>query len=49
MPIIFVTAYPDEMIRSRALDAGAAGFLTKPFDSSKLIACVDTALKKRSA
>lgn len=47
IPIIFITAFPDEKTKTRALDAGAIGFLSKPFDSSELIACVDTALKMR--
>jgi FixJ family two-component response regulator len=32
IPIIFITAYPDETVRQRALQAGAVGFLAKPFD-----------------
>ena len=44
MPIIFVTAFPDERIRARALEAGACGFLSKPFSDDSLIACLDRAL-----
>ena len=29
-PIIFLTAYPDEDVRIRAMKAGATGFLRKP-------------------
>src|SRR5579864_2981238 len=29
-PIIFITAFPEERIRSRVLGAGAVGFLAKP-------------------
>lgn len=47
-PIIFVTAFPDESIRTRAMKAGAAGFLSKPFDGATLIACLDAALKARA-
>ena len=43
-PIIFVTAFPDENVRTRALDAGAICFLTKPFDGSTLIRHLDAAL-----
>jgi FixJ family two-component response regulator len=32
IPIIFITAFPDEGTRTRALDAGAICFLLKPFD-----------------
>jgi FixJ family two-component response regulator len=44
LPIIFVTAFPDENVRARALDAGAICFLTKPFDGSTLIRHLDAAL-----
>lgn len=45
MPIIFVTAYPDEKLRGRVLRAGAIGYLGKPFNEDRLIECLDTALK----
>ena len=45
MPMIFITAIPDEVSRARALEAGAACFLTKPFDGKTLIDCVYAALK----
>jgi FixJ family two-component response regulator len=32
IPIIFITAYPDDAIRERALQAGAVAFLHKPFE-----------------
>jgi DNA-binding response OmpR family regulator len=35
-PIIFITAYPEESTRARALEAGAICFLSKPFDGSTL-------------
>jgi FixJ family two-component response regulator len=44
-PVIFVTAYPEESIRERALGAGAFGFLSKPFSEDSLIACLDRALE----
>lgn len=47
LPMIFVTAYPEERIRARALEAGAIGFLSKPFDDEHLIGCLDRALKHR--
>ncbi len=43
-PIIFITAFPEESLRRRALDAGAVGFLSKPFDEARLINCLKTAL-----
>jgi FixJ family two-component response regulator len=47
MPIIFMTAFPEERIRIRALNAGAFGFLGKPFDEKSLIDCLDRALESR--
>jgi FixJ family two-component response regulator len=44
-PVIFVTAYPEESVKARALDAGAFGFLGKPFSEDSLIACLDRALE----
>jgi FixJ family two-component response regulator len=46
VPFIFITAFPEETIRARALKAGAICFLAKPFDSLTLIKCLDTALEK---
>jgi FixJ family two-component response regulator len=43
-PIIFVTAFPDEGIRARVMQAGAFGFLTKPFSDESLMECLDRAL-----
>ena len=44
-PFIFITAFPDESIRARALKAGAISFLAKPFAGPTLIECLDTALE----
>ena len=49
LPMIFVTAFPDESLRARALAAGAFGFLSKPFNEGHLIGCLDQALKSRNA
>ena len=49
LPIIFVTAFPDESLRARALAAGAFGFLSKPFNEEYLIGCLDQALKRRNS
>ena len=46
LPLIFITTFPDETIRARALKAGATCFLTKPFDRLTLIKCLDTALQR---
>ena len=45
VPFIFITAFPEETIRARALKAGAICFLTKPFDRLTLIKCLDAALE----
>ncbi len=46
-PVIFITAYPEDSVRSRALNAGAVAFLSKPFKESALISSLETALKRR--
>jgi tungstate transport system substrate-binding protein len=43
-PVILITAYPNEKHRKRALDNGAVGFLSKPFDEESLIKCLTTAV-----
>jgi FixJ family two-component response regulator len=47
-PVILMTAYPNESRRNRAIDGGAVGFLTKPFDDTSLIECLAAAIKSRS-
>jgi FixJ family two-component response regulator len=48
-PIILITAYPNEKHRIRALENGAVGYLSKPFDEQTLIECLTVAIKLRSA
>ena len=43
-PFIFVTGYPDESVRARALNAGAVCFLGKPFTPADMVQCLDRAL-----
>ena len=43
-PFIFITAFPEEYSRLRALHDGAVCFLSKPFDAPTLIRCVEAAL-----
>jgi len=47
-PIIFITAFPEEKVRARALEGGAVCFLSKPFDGQVLIDCLTTALAAES-
>lgn len=44
IPVIFITAFPDERVRARALAAGGIGFLCKPFESRVLIELIEQAL-----
>ena len=44
IPIVFVTGYPDDTVRAKALQSGAVCFLTKPFDEGELLDGLRTAL-----
>lgn len=44
IPIIFMTAFPEERMRTRAMEAGALGFLSKPFETQTLITLIDKAI-----
>ncbi len=44
IPIIFITAFPKESARARAVDAGAVAFLTKPFDDLRLEHFIELAM-----
>ena len=45
-PVIFITAFPEERFRARAMTAGAVGFLSKPFREESLVTCLEAALKQ---
>jgi FixJ family two-component response regulator len=49
IPIIFITAFPDEATKARALNAGAICFLHKPLDlhGPRLVDCIYAALNER--
>ena len=47
IPIIFATAYPDEAIRQRAMEAGAVAFLLKPIDGQRFIDLFETLKQER--
>ena len=47
LPIIFITAFPEESVRAKALEAGAACFLSKPFDAQTLIKYLDAAVQSQ--
>jgi len=48
-PVILITAYPNEKHRSRAMNAGAVGFLSKPFEEQSLVECLGAAIKRTVA
>jgi FixJ family two-component response regulator len=43
-PTIFMTAYPNDALRNRALVGGAAAFLVKPIDPDLLLTTIREAL-----
>jgi FixJ family two-component response regulator len=47
MPVILITVYPNEKQRSLALNGGAVGILSKPFNEESLIRCLTAAIKPR--
>jgi FixJ family two-component response regulator len=45
IPTILVTAYPDEIVRDRALNEGVVCYLSKPVDDDDLERCLRSALQ----
>lgn len=45
IPIIFITAYEGSDSRRRAMQAGAAAFLSKPFSDEQLLQTIRSALQ----
>jgi FixJ family two-component response regulator len=45
IPTIFVTAYSDDVVRTRALASGVICYLCKPVDDDQLERCLRLALK----
>jgi FixJ family two-component response regulator len=45
IPTILVTAYPDEVVRDRALKDGVVCYLSKPVDDNHLERCLRSALQ----
>lgn len=48
-PMIMMTGFPDEHIRSQALDAGAVCFIEKPVNGDRLVSCLEAVLGKFDA
>jgi FixJ family two-component response regulator len=44
IPTILITAYPDDMVRARAISGGALAYLSKPCSDSELLDLVRSAL-----
>ena len=47
IPTILITAYPDEGMRARALQAGVIGYLAKPFNENELLRHIHSVLGPR--
>jgi FixJ family two-component response regulator len=45
IPTILITAYPDEVVRDRALKDGVVCYLSKPVDDDQLERCLRSALQ----
>jgi FixJ family two-component response regulator len=48
LPMIFITAFPEDRIRDLVLGAGAYGFLSKPFAADALDQCLAAACAGRT-
>ncbi len=49
LPVVFVTAYTDDLARERALQAGTIAFLQKPFEERALLDAVEKGLAQSRA
>ena len=49
VPVIFLSAYGRDQIIARALQAGAADYVVKPFSPTELVARIQTALRRRNS
>jgi FixJ family two-component response regulator len=48
IPMILITAYPDDRIRDSALQDGVLCYMVKPFDEGALLSCIDQALSRNA-
>ena len=46
IPMILITAYPDDNVRARVLSAGVVGYLGKPFRDDDILQYVESALQR---
>ncbi len=49
LPTVFISAFSDERVQQKVLESGAVGYLHKPFEEDRLIACIDMALNGQGA
>lgn len=47
IPTILITAFPKESDRTRALESGVSGYLSKPFSGKDLLSCIGAALSSQ--
>jgi len=47
LPVIFMTAFPQDSVGARVLEKGACGYLSKPLDEERLLTCLAKALNSR--
>ncbi|MGE0423620.1 MAG: response regulator transcription factor [Reyranellaceae bacterium] len=47
LPVIMITARPDPSLEDKAMAAGAAAFLRKPFEAKTLIGLLESALGRQ--
>jgi FixJ family two-component response regulator len=47
-PVIFITAHDSAAARGKAMQSGAAAFLTKPFEGRALIGAVSEAIRSQA-
>jgi FixJ family two-component response regulator len=48
LPVIVITAFPEEAIRRQAMADGALGFLSKPFETDTILRCLSEALGEQA-
>jgi FixJ family two-component response regulator len=46
IPIIFITSYEDDEVRTRALNAGAVHYFLKPFNDEDLLDAIEAVKRK---
>ena len=49
IPVILITAFPQDRLRQQAEAEGAFGFFAKPFDGRLMIDCIERALMAKGA